>query len=232
MKRILTLVLLMAIVCSLSVFAPTAAALSEEEEALYTKYADLIGLLEAENYDAALESVLAMMPATEYEEVVLTPENLLEYFDITTGEPQIDRDSSGKIKSIWPGGLLLVMKEDVSSRLNWEASSLVVGIKAKKDMYRAKIDWETGEITLSDKKDSDVKKAVKKLDWFESKVDEQIDGVYYQYYITSDPFWYKHPVYKGWSSGYAEPDLNTKYYQVVYTDIELVNVEGSLFLSK
>lgn len=232
MKRIITLVLLMAIVCSLCVFAPTAAALSEEEEALYTKYADLIGQLEAEDYDAALESIWSMMPATEYEEVVLTPENVLDYFDIITGEPQIEKDSSGNIKRIWPGGLLLVMKEDVINRLDWENSSLVLGVTANKDMYRAKIDWETGEITLGDEKDSDVKKAVKKLDWFESKVDEQIDGVYSTYYITGEAFWYKHPQYKSWSSGYAEPDLHTKYYQVVYTDIEVVNVEGSLFLSK
>ena len=230
MKKLISVLLLIALFCT--AFAGSAFALTEDEEALYAKYADLIGLLEAEDYDAALESIWSMMPATEYEEVVLTPENVLDYFDIITGEPQIEKDSSGNIKRIWPGGLLLVMKEDVINRLDWENSSLVLGVTAKKDMYRAKIDWETGEITLGDEKDSDVKKAVKKLDWFEPKVDEQIDGVYSMYYITSDAFWYKHPQYKSWSSGYAEPDLNAKYYQVVYTDIEVVNVEGSLFLSK
>ena len=232
MKKLTAFILLIALVCSLCVFAPSAAALTEEQEALYTKYADLIALLEAEDFNAALETVTSMMPATEFEEITLTAENFFDYFEIATEEPSIERNSDGSIKQIYPGWLALKLKEDFVNRLDWENSTLTVGITAKKDLYRAKIDWETGEVTLSGKSDSDVKKAVKKLDWFEPKVDVQVSEIYYSYYLSGDGFWFKHPTYKGWSSGFAEPDLKAKYYQVVYRDIELVSVEGTLFLAK
>ena len=235
MKRLLAFILLVAIVCSLCVFAPSAAALSEEEEALYTKYADLIALLEAEDYESALGFVWDMMPAAEYEEVVLTEENFFDYFEIVPGDPYIEKTSSGEIKSIYPGGLYLALKEEFVDRLDWENSGFSVGVTAKKDLYRAKINWETGEITLGSEPDADVKKAVKKLDWFEPKVDTRVDEsetVYYSYYIDADSFYFKHPKYKAWNSGMAEPDLDTKYYQVVYRDLEISGVEGSLFIKK
>ena len=84
MKKLTAFILLIALVCSLCVFAPSAAALTEEEEALYTKYADLIALLEAEDFNAALETVTSMMPATEFEEITLTAENFFDYFEIAT----------------------------------------------------------------------------------------------------------------------------------------------------
>ena len=230
MKKLISVLLLIALVCT--AFAGSAFALTEDEEALYAKYADLIALLEAEDYSAALDAVTAMMPEPEYEEVALTVENFFDYFEIVTADPYIERDSAGVIKTVYPGGLQLRMKEDFAKRLDWENSTLSVGITAKKDMYRAKIDFETGEITLGDSSDSDVKKAVKKLDWFESKVDTHVDGVYSLYTVANDPFWYKDPTYKYWNSGWAEPGVKAKYYQVVYRDIELVNLEGTLFLAK
>ena len=235
MKRLLAFILLVALACSLCVFAPSAAALSEEEEALYAKYADLIALLESEDYEAALEAVYGMMPEPEYEEIVLTPENFFDYFEIVVAEPNIDRASSGEIKTIFPGNLYVRVKEELSEKLDWQNSHVVFGVSAKKDLYRAKIDWETGEITLGSEPDADAKKAVKKLDWFEPKVDQLIDMsemFYSSYYIDGDAFWFKHPEYKGWSNGWAEPGMKTKFYQVVYRDIEVVSVEGSLFLKK
>ncbi len=235
MKKLTAFILLAALVCSLCVFAPSAAALTEEEEALYTKYADLIELLEAEDYEAVLEAVWTMIPEPEYEEVVLTPENFYDYFEIEVAEPNIERSSSGEIKTIFPGSLYVRVKEDCYDVLDWENSHVVFGVTAKKDLYRAKIDWETGEITLGSEPDADAKKAVKKLDWFEPKVDQQIDmseTIYSSYYIDGDAFWFKHPEYKGWSNGWAEPGMKTKFYQVVYRDIELVNLEGSLFIKK
>lgn len=231
MKKLVSFLLLVALVCSLCAFAPSAAALSEEEEALYTKYADLIALLEAEDFSGALDTITSMMPATEYEEIALTAENFYDYFEIVTEDPNIEKNSDGSIKQIYPGSLILKMKEDIVNRVDWENSILTVGITAKKDLYRAKIDWETGEITLGDESDSDVKKAVKKLDWFEPKVDVQVSELAYMRWLSGDGFWFKHPTYKGWSSGFAEPGSKTKYYQVVYRDIELVSVEGTLFLA-
>lgn len=231
MKKLISVLLLIALFCT--VFAGSAFALSEEEEALYTKYADLIALLEGEDYEAALEAVQAMIPEPEFEEVVLTEENFFDYFEIVSGDPYIERYAGGSIKTIYPGGLELRIKEDFAKRLDWENSTLSVGITAKKDLYRAKIDFETGEITLADSSDSDVKKALRKsVSWFESKVDTHVDGVYSQYFLANDPFWYKDPTYKDWWGIEAAPGVKAKYYQVVYRDIELVNLEGTLILAK
>ena len=228
MKKLISVLLLIALFCT--AFAGSAFALSEEEEALYTKYADLIALLEGEDYEAALEAVQAMIPEPEFEEVVLTEGNFFDYFEIVTGDPYIERYAGGSVKTIRPGGLELRMKEDFAKRLDRENSTLSVGITAKKDLYRAKIDFETGEITLAESSDSDVKKAVRT--WFESKVDTHVDGVYSRHTLAYDEFWYKDPRDKDWYSGSAEPGVKTKYYQVVYRDIELVNLEGTLFLAK
>ena len=136
MKKLISVLLLIALFCT--AFAGSAFALTEDEEALYAKYADLIALMENEDYEAAYEAFQAMMPEPEYEEVVLTEENFFDYFEIVTAEPYIERDSAGVIKTVYPGGLQLRMKEDFAKRLDWENSTLSVGITAKKDMYRAR----------------------------------------------------------------------------------------------
>ena len=232
MKKLTALLLLVALVCSLCVFAPSAAALSEEEEALYTKYADLIALLEAEEYDTAMDTIWGMMPAAEYEEVVLTPENLFDYYDLVNDEPYIERDSTGAITYIWPGNLLLRIKEEYQGRIDFEQSMVTVGVTAKRTLYRAKVDWETGEITLGDKIDSDLRKQMKKSGLFEPTLDTSESGNY-SIYLGGDGFYFKHPEYKTWWRSSLTPDLKkAKAYVAEFSDLEVVRVEGSLFVSK
>ncbi len=232
MKRILALVLLMALVCSLCVFAPTAAALSEEEaDALYEKYASIIDALEAGDYDAALDEVRGMKPPVEYEAVELTPENFYDYFEIGPGETNIERKSSGKIKSITPAGLRVTLKEEFWDRLDWDNSTLHLRVKASKNFARAKIDWETGEVSVSSKNDSDVKKALKKTGWVETKLDNTIDSVFSWWSAGWDLFYFKDSQYKYWTNGAAEPGKDVKYYQAVYSNIEVSEVSGTLYLA-
>ena len=88
--------------------------------------------------------------------------------------------------------------------------------------------------------EAQVKKELRKnASWFEPKVDIQIE-LFEEYHgqtyiggiLDSDFFWYKDSEYNSWSNGPAEPGTKAKYYQVVYTDIELVNVTGTIFLAK
>ena len=186
--------------------------------------ADLIGLIEVGNFDAAMEAVWSLKPEMEYEEIVLTEENFFDYFEFKVAEPYIERSSSGKIKYIYPGNLYVSLKEEYRELIDWENSTASFGVKAKKDLYRAKFDWETGEIKLNDSSSSDAKKAVKKLDWYESKLDTYVNmapdgGLYYSYYIGGDSFYYKNTQYNYWTAGSAEPKTDYKYYQVVYDDI-------------
>lgn len=232
MKRILSLILLLATVCSLCVFAPSAAALSgEEAEALCEKYAPIIDALEAGDYSAALDAVWEMKPPVEYEAVEITPENFFDYFEIQQAEPEIYRYADGSIKRIWPGSLVIVMKEDVQKRVNWTDSKLKATVKGKYTLYRAKVDFETGEITLGDKMDSKTKKEFKKqASWFDLNFSRDVEGVFSRWHI-GDGFCYKEPKYKYWTIGYAEPGVKTKYYQPVASDIEVSKASGTLYLA-
>ena len=233
MKKLVSACLLIALVCSLCATGVFASALSPEE--LYEKYAPVIDALEAEDYDAAVEAIDALQPVVEYEAVEITPENFFDYFEIQQGEAQKVTMRDGE-ERILPGGLEVVMKEGVRERLNRKDSTLTIGVKAKKDFYRAKIDAETGEVKLGDKMDSKDKKALKKsASWWESKVDTQIevfygDG-YFNSWLDSDAFWYKDKQYNYWTNEPAQLGSKTKYYQVVYRDIELVNAVGTLYLA-
>ena len=237
MKKLVSLCLLFALVCSLCVTSVSAAAVSPEE--LYEKYAPILDALEAEDYDAALEAIEALVPVPEYEPVEITTENFYDYFEITTSEPRSYTNPDGR-QTIQPGYLMVSPKEGVSERLNRDGSTLTIGVKAKKDLYRAKVDFETGTVTLGDKMKSDTKKEMKKsATWFESKVDTQIDVFYemngrtlYSSVLASDFFMFKNTEYKYWTNGPAEAGSKAKYYQVVYTDIELVNATGTIYIAK
>lgn len=233
MKRILALILLLALVCSLCVFAPTAAALSDEEaEALYEKYGPILDALEEGDYSTALDAVWEMKPPIEFEPVEITPENVYDYFEIGLDNPRIERFSDGSIKEIWPGSVYLALKEDFTRRLDWENSNINVTVKGKKALYRAKIDWETGEVTLGDKMDSKVKKDMKKhFDWFQFNIEEQIQEIFSKYYFAGDAFIYKDPKDKYWTMNPAVPGLDAKYYQSVYSDVEITAASGTLYLA-
>lgn len=229
MKKLVSLCLLIALVCSLCATGVSASALSPEE--LYEKYATIIDALEAEEFSTAYKEVSDMIPIEAYEAVEITKENFYDYFEIGPGESNIERYSSGKIKSVSPGGLRVLLKEELWDRLDWQNSSLHLRVKGSKDFARAKIDWETGEITVSDKKDSDVKKALKKLGWVETKLDESIDGTFSWWSVGWDSFYYKDPQYKYWNNGQAESGKDVKYYQAVYSNVEVEEVSGTLYLA-
>ena len=180
-----------------------------------------------------------MNPDLDYEPVEITKDNFYDYFEITTSGPRTYTYADGST-AIGPGFLQISMKEDVADRIKVDGSSLTVGVKAKKDLYRAKVDFENVTVTLGDKMKSDTKKELRKnASWFEPKVDIQIE-LFEEYHgqtyiggiLDSDFFWYKDSEYNSWSNGPAEQGSKAKYYQVVYKDIELVNVTGTLFIAK
>ena len=234
MKKLISICLLTALIFSL---CASAAALTPEE--LYEKYAPVIDALEAGDFDAAAEALGDFLPEIEYEEVKLTEENFFDYFEVTTSDPQIERRASGEIKYIYPGSLAVIMKEEYYMRLDWENSTASLKVQAKKTPYRAKINFETGEINLGDKASDDVKKEIKNLEWYDSKVNASVDlstgkgGFYSSYHLDGNGFFYKvkESGWSYWSSGFARPGIDTKYYQIVYSDCKVSDVKGTLYLA-
>ena len=228
MKKLVSVVLLIALVCSLCATGVFASALSPEE--LYEKYAPVIDALEAGDFNAANEAVRDMRPPVEYEAVEITLENVNDYFEFGTRASDITRYSDGTIKSVWANNAGILMKEDIRSRIDWDNSHVELKITGKQSLYRAKIDFETGEITLGDKMDSSDQKALKKAGMFEPDLNETVSGIYSGYYFSGS-FYYKHPEYKGWWMGGAEPGVKTKYYTAVASDLEFVSASGTLYLA-
>ncbi len=239
MKKLVSLCLLFALVCSLCVTGASAAALSPAE--LCEKYAPILDALEAGDYDAAIDEIEGSKPPVEYEEVVITEENFYDYFEIVTDDP-IESSYTDGTKGIRPGYLKVSVKEGVMERLDLANCSLTIGVKAKKELRRAKIDFENVTVTLGDKMDSKTRKEMRKsAPWFETKVDTQIDlfrtdgmSHYFTSVIESDFFMFKEKTSWGgyWTNGLAEAGSKVKYYQVVYTDIEVLNVSGTLSIAK
>ena len=250
MKKLVSLCLLIALLCSICVTGVSASALSSEE--IMEKYGALIEALEAEDYDAATEEFVKLLPepetatepdadsepvtdsgvSAEKEVIELTVDNFFDYFEFVQRENSIERDSSGKIKSIYPGWYQLVLKEEYRNRYSWESGEITVGFIAKVDSYyRAKIDWETGEVTLGDKASKDIRKAIKKnCKYSVAKQDSQVTG-YDSFYICSPDFFYlyRSSGFKWWTTGAAEPGKDTKYYTDTW-NVEVVNVSGTLIL--
>lgn len=227
MKKLVSVVLLIALVCSLCATGVSASALSPEE--LYEKYAPVIDALEAGDFSAAYKAVRDMRPPVEFETVEITLENVNDYFEFASMGDNISRYSDGSIKEIWPGSTGLKMKEGIPARIDWDNSHVELKITGKQSLYRAKVDFETGEITLGDKMDSSDRKELKKSGMFDPDLDETISGIYSSYYFGGS-FYYKHPEYKSWWMGSAEPGVKTKYYQAVASDLEFVSASGTLYL--
>ena len=244
MKRLLSLCLLLALIFSLCVPSVSASALSPDE--IQEKYGPLIDALEAEDYETAVAEFGKLVGTPEMdagsgtdnqvsedrEVIELTTENFLDYFELVQDGNYIDRDSSGKIKSIYPGTYRYVLKEEYRERFSWETEEMTLGFIAKVDsFYRAKIDWDTGTFTLGDKADKNTRKAIKKdCKYSTSKLDSQVTG-YDSFYICSPDFFYlyRSSGFKWWTSGPAEPKDKTKYYIDTW-NIEIVNVSGTLIL--
>lgn len=231
MKKLVSFILLIALVCSLCVFAPSAAALSEEEEALYTKYADLITLLEEGEFETALDFIWGLMPAREFEEVAITPENFFDYYEESVYADFVERDADGNITSIYPGDVIYVLKDEYLEKVDFEKSTVTIGVTGEFTLTRVKIDWESGERTLGDKAEKAIRSAAKKYAGFDSSISVQASGAGTIYLNTGRCFY-------GFSSstlkraGNAVPGEKLKYYEAVPSGLELVSVEGTLYLVK
>jgi len=98
-----------------------------------------------------------MKPEPVVQEVEITTDNFFDYYDIVYQENQIDRDSDGKIVSIrkWDNSFSFQLKDEYTLDGNKE-STIVIGVTGGYDLKKIEnVDFETGEITLSDQKFDD-----------------------------------------------------------------------------
>ena len=237
MKKLISILLFVAIIFSFCMTGVSASALSPEE--ITEKYGALIDAVEAGNYPAADEELKKLFPGkeisnsaeekAEYEVIELTTENFYDYYDLVQEESYCERDSKGNIKWLEPGGYMFVLKEEYKSRCDWKDIDVTVGLTAKKSYYRAKINWDTGEIKLGDKASDDVRKAInKQLSFLSTKLDTQI-SVQYASSICGVNIYYRDPDNKAWVVGSAKPGNKIKYYVNTWK-INLESVEGTLYL--
>ncbi len=164
--------------------------------------------------------------------IELTPENFFDYFELVLTEPYVERNSKGKIKWIDTGSYKLQLKPEYEDRYNWSKSDeITIGVTGKAYFHRAKIDWKTGEITVSSKANKDVRKAIKKDSYISTSLDTQLTG-HSSFYVVGSTLCHKEKLYGShyyWSSSSAKPGDDYKYYQSVWK-ITIENVSGSIYL--
>ena len=246
MRKFVSLCLLIALVCSLCATGVSASALSSEE--LLEKYGALIDAIEADDYDAAADAfdLFFAAPADEEEEdeeeeeagvetIELNADNFLDYYEwVYLKDGYVERNSSGKIKSLSAGRYAFVLKDEYKDRYSYESSEITVGVIAKlSSIYRAKINWETGAIKRGDKVSKDMKKAIKKdCSYATAKLDTQVTGYDSIYVCHAHLFYlYSSSGYKWWFCDYsAEAGGKTKYYIDTWK-ADVVNVSGTLVLN-
>ncbi len=244
MRKLVSICLLIALICSLCATGVSSFALSEEE--LLEKYGPLIDALEAGDVDSATNEFFALLPSeedepddsenAEAETIELTVDNFYDYYELCyVPGTDFSRDSKGNITSIWPGQYEFVLKDEYRDRYsydNFENNGITLGIVAKESsIYRAKIDWETGEVKHGDKVSKSVRKDIRKdCKYSVAKIDKQITG-YDSFYVCQANFFYlyKSSGFKWWSNGWPEAGDNNKYYIDTWK-VEVVNVSGTLIL--
>lgn len=166
--------------------------------------------------------------AEESEAIELRADNFLDYYELVLEDSVCKRDAKDKIKSVDAGSYVFVLKDEFRDRCEWE-DDVTVGVKGKESYFRAKIDWETGEITPGRQADKDTAKALRKT-LFHTELDTQVSGrgrivvcKAILYVRNSSKIWMKGPVKSGTKSA-----KNPLYLGV--WDVEITDVSGTLHL--
>ncbi len=166
MKKLTALVCILAIALSFCACGqaaqpaePTPEPTPSLGDQMYEKYGSIIDKLEAEEYQAAIDEISAMLPEPEITEVTITPENFWDYYELVTNDlPYIDKDATGKITECQPAWqYYLVLKQEYQNRLVSEGSGVEIGFTGETSMRRLTLDWESGTYTLGEEATDEIR---------------------------------------------------------------------------
>lgn len=238
MKKIIAMVLLFSFAISLSACGATSSEPSVGDQ-MYEKYKTIIDNLEAEDYEKALDEISNMMPEPEINEVTITPENFLDYYEIVYWPIDGEKDASGMWTSlsINTSSFYFKLKDQFVDKVEEEDSHCEVGIVGSHDLKRLEsVDFSTGRYVLSEETYDDIKQTV----WEQFKAygnpetfSVTAEGVREIYpflndFLTGNTIWYH---WGNWSFDRLSPDVvDNEIYVSVIGDLEIVRAEGTLFL--
>ena len=213
---------------------------------MYEKYADIIGALEEERYDDAIDAISAMKPEPEEIVVEITPENFWDYYEVVYSDSILNKDAAGNILSIWGSqDFYLALKEEYASVLVPDNPNIEVGVTADVVMKRLEsVDWNSGEYQISNENYDDMEAAyVSSWSMNKRTAFDDISTVFSgskrlsaMIYNTdfAGGFLYQYTDNWGtyWRNGDIKPDDSyDEVYIVAPENIEIVRAEGTLVLS-
>lgn len=232
------------------------AELTEEEpslkEQLYDKYKDLIDKMEAEDYEGAIDVIISYVPSDYFQttseaeqeimEVVITPENFLDYYDIVYGDATNEKDAFGNITRVDYGKnrYWFELKPEFRATVQYsyyQTDSIEIGVECDYELHHVdSIDWSTGEVFLSEEVYEDYMSQIVNAGWLKdtqtkiggaSSTETGIDFIGgANSYIAIYPFW---SFSSGWTNGnHPSPDDSRDYYVFVPINITIVRAEGVL----
>lgn len=206
---------------------------------MYEKYKTIIDKLEGENYDGAIEDIQAMKPAPTIQEVEITKDNFFDYYDIVYDENEIERDSEGKIVNIYKRDRNFSFKlKDEYTLDNNQENTIVIGVTGEFDLKKIEnIDFDTGEITLSDEKFDDFEDEIVEdtKEWTDEdstrlSVTSEGDWIILcnNTSYVSGSRWFKNEY--GWEDSHEIKPNDYEGYVFVPVDIQITRAEGTLHI--
>lgn len=193
MKQKVHLFFLLSLILCLSGCSSNAPSVETEQantaEILYEKYADLLLQLESADYEAAHITVDLLeeqhynqtLEQGEHTEVVLSPENFSDYFEICEITQWLPRDED--IRSGFVTRICIVLKDEYVSDIVWDRSKASFSWKADCSVKNCDVDYDNRLISIEN---------VFKSASTSFGALEEISGV-----ITMDPFMHTEEAYQG-----------------------------------
>ena len=240
MRRLIVVIMVLSLALSLCACGSAPVAEPSVGDQMYEKYGDIIGALEEERYDDAIDAISAMKPAPEIEEVTITKDNFLDYYEVVLQEANNEKDAAGNIVTLYlypQSDLVYGLKEEYKDRLVWEGSHVEIGVTGTHNLRKLEsVDWQSGEYVLSDVLYDDVRQSV-----WEQFSQSSIYSEYFSttangtdiIYVNSMDFLfgavYWHPQFGSWWHVDITPDvMDNDIYVPVLDDVEIVRAEGTL----
>ena len=239
-----TVALVLAAVIALSLCACGAAAAPAEPsigDQMYEKYGTIIDSLEAGEYEEAMGAIAAMMPEPETKEVLITPENFSQYYELKYDESHVNRDAQGKVSNIWfTRSFYYSLKEEYREAFVADGSKVSVGVTADCVLKKvASVDWETGEVTLGEESYPTMVDTLKQQGYTDLNENLSVTqsgtialyggdngvlgyGAFYPHQDAWGQMW--------WSGQMEAENPASEYYVFVPENIQIVRAEGSITL--
>ena len=167
--------------------------------------------------------------------VSITPENFWDYYEIVYAETLPTKDAFGNITEIFPVEWFSVNLK-AGYNIDYERSNVEIGVTCDHRLHKLEsVDWDTGEITLSEKTYDDFAEKISESDSLCTLTTSATSVGNYSFnidfsYVMLYPCWSRVKD-GGWTNGYhLKRGENREFYVFDIENFTIVRAEGTLVI--